>query len=172
MAGRAVSALNGHDDTATGPAMTDSLPAAVHRIAARHARERGALLEVLHDLQRERGCIEPGAIPLVAAELNLTRADVYGVVTFYRDFHDAPARAQVRVCRAEACQAVGGEALAARARARLGVGFGETAGQVRLEEVFCLGNCGLGPAVEVDGTVYGRVDEGQLDSLLARVAAR
>jgi formate dehydrogenase subunit gamma len=152
--------------------MTDDLAGLIHGLVERHAADRGPLIPVLHDLQHELGYVPPEAAALLAKELNLSRADVYGVVTFYRDFRDAPAAAHVRVCRGEACQAVGAEALADQARARLRTGFGELGidGATRLDQVFCLGNCGLGPSVEVNGTVYGRVDAAQLDTLLTRAA--
>src|SRR5215469_16120800 len=105
--------------------MTENLADLVSRVVAKHKEDRGALLPILHDLQHELGYVPKDAVPLLATELNLSRADVHGVVTFYRDFRDAPAGAYVRVCRGEACQAVGAEALAAHARARLGIGFGE-----------------------------------------------
>jgi formate dehydrogenase subunit gamma len=133
----------------------------VHGLVERHAADRGPLLPILHDLQHELGYVPPEAVALLAKELNLTRADVHGVVTFYRDFRDAPSAASVRVCRGEACQAVGAEALDAQARARHD-------GATRVDHVFCLGNCALGPSVEVNGTVYGRVDAGQLDTLMGR----
>lgn len=154
--------------------MTENLAGLVQRLVAQHKDDRGALLPVLHDLQHELGHVPADAVPLLARELNLSRAEVHGVVTFYRDFRDAPAGAHVRVCRGEACQAVGAEALAAHARARLGISFGETTGGspdgTRLDHVFCLGNCALGPSVEVNGMTYGRVDAGQLDSLITRAA--
>jgi formate dehydrogenase subunit gamma len=150
--------------------MTDDLAGLVRGLVERHAADRGPLIPVLHDLSRELGYVPPEAVPLLARELNLSRADVHGVVTFYRDFRDAPAGAMVRVCRGEACQAVGAEALADQARVRLRTGFGELGedGATRLDHVFCLGNCALGPSVEVNGTVYGRVDAGQLDALITR----
>ena len=150
--------------------MTDDLVGLIHGLVERHAADRGPLIPVLHDLQHELGYVPPEAATLLAKELNLSRADVYGVVTFYRDFHDAPAAARVRVCRGEACQAVGAEALADQARTRLRTGFGELGidGATRLDHVFCLGNCALGPSVEVNGTVYGRVDADQLDTLITR----
>jgi formate dehydrogenase subunit gamma len=154
--------------------MTENLAGLVRRLVAQHKDDRGALLPILHGLQHELGYVPKDAVPLLAKELNLSRADVHGVVTFYRDFRDAPAGARVRVCRGEACQAVGAEALAAHARARLGIGFGETTGGsprgANLDHVFCLGNCALGPSVEVNGTTYGRVDADRLDSLIARAA--
>ena len=117
----------------------------------------------------EMGYVDPAAIPILADELNLSRADVYGVVTFYHDFRQTPpGRTTVRICRAEACQAVGAAELADRARNRLGVGFGETTtdGAVTLEQVFCLGNCATGPSVQVDDRLYGRVTPERLDGML------
>lgn len=146
--------------------MTADLADLVHGIVERHKDERGPLLPILHELRHTAGFVPPEAVPILASELNLSRAEVYGVVTFYRDFRDRPAGRVVRVCRAEACQAVGGEALAAHARARLGDGDG----QVRFEEVFCLGNCALGPSVEADGKVHGLVGPDQLDALIDRAA--
>jgi formate dehydrogenase subunit gamma len=136
---------------------------------AAHQGEHGALLPILHEIQAEFGFVDPDAIPVIAQGLNLSRAEVFGVVTFYRDFRQVPpGRTVVRVCRAEACQAVGSEALAGHAEARLGVGFGGTTagGGVSLESVFCLGNCALGPSVQVGGRLYGRVDADRFDALL------
>lgn len=144
----------------------------VHEIVAAHENTRGPLLPILHDLQATMGFIHPDAIPLLATELNLTRADVFGVVTFYRDFRDREdGRRRVRVCVAEACQAVGGDVLAREAEAALGLRVGEVAsdGSVRLDEVFCLGNCALAPSAEIDGVVYGRMDS---DSLVTIVGGR
>lgn len=138
-------------------------------IVAAHRGERGALLPILHAIQEEFGFIDPATIPLIAYELNLSRADVHGVVTFYRDFRQAPpGRTTVRICRAEACQAVGSEALGDHVKARLGVDFGETTPQrdVSLEAVYCFGNCALGPSVEIGGRLYGRMDADSLDALL------
>jgi formate dehydrogenase subunit gamma len=144
----------------------------VRVIAARHRGSRGALLPILHAVQEELGYVDPAVVPVLADALNLSTAEVHGVVTFYRDFRSTPpGRATVRICRAEACQAVGATALAAHARQRLGVGFGETTadGAVTLDEVFCLGNCALGPAVQVDGRLHGRVGPARLDALLGEV---
>jgi formate dehydrogenase iron-sulfur subunit len=142
-------------------------------IAAAHAGERGALLPLLHALQREFGCVDPRAVAVVAEVLNLSRAEVHGVVTFYRDFRSEPSgRRVVKVCRAEACQSVGADRLVAHAQERLGIGFGQTTadGAVSLDQVFCLGNCALGPSVMIDETVHGRVDPPRLDVLLAEPA--
>jgi formate dehydrogenase subunit gamma len=142
----------------------------VREIVAAHRGERGALLPILHAIQSEYGHIDPQTIPVIAEELNLSRADVHGVVTFYKDFRQQPpGQTTVRICRAEACQSVGSDALAQRVQARLGVGFGETTtdGAVSLESVFCLGNCALGPSVEVGGRLYGRMDADRINALLA-----
>jgi formate dehydrogenase subunit gamma len=146
-----------------------SLEQQVRSVVATHRGERGALLPILHGIQAELGHIDPTVIAIVADELNLSRADVHGVVSFYRDFRPTPAgRITVRICRAEACQAVGAAALADHAQARLGVSFGDTTidGAVTLEQAFCFGNCALGPAVQVGDRLHGRVDAARLDSLL------
>jgi formate dehydrogenase subunit gamma len=130
----------------------------------------GALLPILHALQEEFGYIDRDAEPLIAQILNLSRAEVHGVVTFYHDFRQEPAgRHVLKLCRAESCQARGSEALAARAEARLGIAFGSTTadGGVTLEPVYCLGLCSVSPAAMLDGKVVARLDEGKLDALLA-----
>jgi formate dehydrogenase subunit gamma len=147
----------------------------VREIVAAHRGERGALMPILHAIQAEYGHIDPTSIPVIAEELNLSRADVHGVVTFYKDFKQhSPGRTTVRICRAEACQSVGSDALAQGVQARLGVGFGETTtdGAVSLEAVYCLGNCALGPSVEVGGRLYGRMDADRLDALLSADRSR
>ncbi|MGP0093739.1 MAG: formate dehydrogenase subunit gamma [Xanthobacteraceae bacterium] len=143
-------------------------------MAQQHIREflhlDGPLLPILQALQDEFGYIDEAAEPLIAEALNLSRAEVHGVVTFYHDFRRAPAgRHVVKLCRAEACQAAGGDALAARAEARLGVAMGETApdGSVTLEPVYCLGLCATAPSAMIDGRVVGRLDEQRLDAVLA-----
>ncbi|MCP3754157.1 formate dehydrogenase subunit gamma [Streptomyces sp. TBY4] len=140
----------------------------VRRVAAGHRGERGALLPVLHAVQAELGFIPQEAIPVLADEFNLSRADVHGVVTFYHDFRREPAgRTVVRICRAEACQALGAAELVEYARAA-GLSLGETTpdGALTLEQVFCLGNCALGPALEIDGRLHGRVGPAELGALL------
>lgn len=135
-----------------------------------HAGLRGPLLPVLHALQDRFGYVDPRAVPLVAKRLNLSRADVHGVITFYKDFRqERPGAVQVRVCRAEACQAMGGHELAEHAKRTLGVEFGTTTSDraATLDQVFCLGNCALAPSVTVDGRLYGRVDTGRFDALLS-----
>jgi formate dehydrogenase subunit gamma len=140
----------------------------VRTAAAVHRDQRGALLPVLHAVQAELGCVPKEAIPVLADEFNLSRADVHGVVTFYHDFRAEPAgRTAVRICRAEACQALGADGLVTYVR-EAGLTLGETSadGAVTVEQVFCLGNCALGPSVEVNGRLYGRVAPARLGSML------
>ncbi|MGE3661639.1 MAG: formate dehydrogenase subunit gamma [Pseudonocardia sp.] len=144
-------------------------PDRVRAIAEARHHERGPLMPVLHAVHEELGYIDDADVAVIADVLNLAVAEVHGVITFYKDFRRAPAgRTVVRICRAEACQAVGAEALAAHAKAGLGLEFGQTApdGSVSLDEVFCLGNCALGPSVQVDGTLHGRVGDARFDALI------
>jgi formate dehydrogenase subunit gamma len=130
----------------------------------------GPLLPILHALQEEFGYIDEAAEPLIASVLNITRAEVHGVITFYHDFRHEPAgRHVLKLCRAEACQAAGGDPLATRAEKRLGVAMGTTApdGSVTLEPVYCLGLCATAPSAMLDGRLVGRLDEKRLDALLA-----
>ena len=135
-----------------------------------HLGQEGALLPILHALQEAFGHIPDAGVPMVAEALNLSRAEVHGVVTFYHDFRQRPAgRHVVKLCRAEACQAAGGDALVARAQAKLGVALGDTSadGQVSLEPVYCLGLCATAPSAMVNGRVVGRLTEQRLDAVLA-----
>ena len=132
----------------------------------------GATLPILHALQDAFGYIADDAVPLIAHELNLSRAEVHGVVTFYHDFRRAPAgRHVVKLCRAEACQAMGGDALAARAEHRLGVAIGGTSAgdRVTLEPVYCLGLCACAPAAMVDDRLVARLTPERFDALLTEV---
>ncbi|MCB1495135.1 MAG: formate dehydrogenase subunit gamma [Bauldia sp.] len=150
-----------------GPAFD---PDRARRLAEAMKHLDGALMPILRALQEEYGYIDDAAVPVVADVLNLTRAEVHGVVTFYHDFRRSPAgRHVVRLCRAEACQATGGETLAARAEAALGIASGETTadGRVTLEAVYCLGLCAVAPSAMVDGRLVGRLDDAALDALIA-----
>jgi formate dehydrogenase subunit gamma len=134
----------------------------------------GPLLPILHELQHAYGHIPKAAIPLIAAALNVTRAEVHGVVSFYHDFRDAPAGKHVlKICRAEACQSVGGTELAASTLARLGLDWHGTTrnGAVTVEPVYCLGLCACGPSVMIDGKVLGRVDDARMAKLLQEAGA-
>lgn len=143
-------------------------------ILARHVGLEGPLLPILHAVQAEFGFIPSDVVQIIADHLNITRAEVHGVITFYHDFRDAPAGKHiVKICRAEACQAVGANALSERAFKKLGVEWhGTTAnGAVTLEPVYCLGLCACGPAAMIDGKVVGRVDHDKLDKILAGAGA-
>jgi formate dehydrogenase subunit gamma len=138
-------------------------------IVARHRHRPGPLLEILHDVQHSLGFVPAEAVPLIAGELNLSRAEVHGVVSFYHHFRDTPpGRRVLRLCRAEACQAMNGRALEAHVRQRLGIEFGETTPDrgITLEAVYCLGLCACAPAAMIDGEVHGRVTPARLDELI------
>jgi formate dehydrogenase subunit gamma len=130
----------------------------------------GPLLLVLHAVQRRLGYVPQDAVPYIAERLNLSRAEVHGVVSFYHHFRRAaPGRHVIQVCRAESCQAMGAEQLAQHAQDRLGIQFSETTpdGAFSLEPVYCLGNCACSPAVMIDEELFGRVSPEQFDALLA-----
>ncbi|NSY41103.1 formate dehydrogenase subunit gamma [Leisingera sp. ANG59] len=143
-------------------------------IISNHLHLEGALLPILHALQDAYGQIPQFATPLIADALNISKAEVHGVISFYHDFREVPAgRHVVKICRAEACQAVGGNALAEATLARLGIEWNGTTrnGAVTVEPVYCLGLCACGPAAMVDGKVLGRVDEARMETLLAEAGA-
>jgi formate dehydrogenase subunit gamma len=131
----------------------------------------GALLPILHAVQDALRFVPKDAVPLIAKELNLSIAEVHGVVTFYHYFlQERPGRRVLHLCRAEACQALGSVALEAHVKARLGVDYHGTTsdGAVTLEPVYCLGNCALGPSLMIDQTLHGRVTAERFDALLAQ----
>lgn len=136
---------------------------------ARNRALPGALLPVLHAIQDALGFIPPEAVPRVAHALNLSQAEVYGVITFYHDFRSSPpGRHVLKLCRAEACQAMGSEALASHLTRRLGIAWKETSrdGALTIEPVYCLGNCALSPALMIDGKLRGRITTEKLDELI------
>jgi len=138
-------------------------------IVAGHLSLEGPLMPILHGVQHAFGFVPEEAIPVIARELNLSRAEVHGVVTFYHDFrHELAGKHVLKLCRAEACQSMGCERLVERAEERLGVVCGDTTtdGQVTLEAVYCLGLCASGPSAMLDGRVVGRLDSNRLDQLL------
>jgi formate dehydrogenase subunit gamma len=129
----------------------------------------GALLPILHAIQDEFGYVDEAAVPVIADELNLSRAEVHGVVSFYHDFRrHAPGRHIVKICRAEACQSVGGRESEAHAKERLNADFHETSadGRYTLEPVYCLGNCACAPSAMIDGKLHGRVTPRRFDQLI------
>lgn len=141
-------------------------------IAGRKGQE-GSLLPMLHDLQEAFGYIPEPVEPMIAEALNISRAEVHGVVTFYHDFrHEPTGRHVLKLCQAEACQATGCDALAARAEEKLGVAMGETSadGRVTLEPIYCLGLCSVSPAAMLNGRIVARLDETKLDALLAEAS--
>ena len=134
----------------------------------------GPLLPMLHAIQGEWGHVPQAAVPVLADLLNLGVAEVHGVVSFYHDFRKEPAgRHMLKICRAEACQSVGGNAMAQRMLDRLGVDWHGTTrdGAVTVEPVYCLGMCACGPAVMLDDRVIGRVDEARMERLMMQVGA-
>lgn len=152
--------------------MTAFDPDRAAQIIAAQVQIEGATLPLLHALQAEFGWVPDEAVPLVAQALNLSRAEVHGVVSFYHDFRrQPPGRHVLKLCRAEACQSMGGEALAAQAQAALQTGWGGTSvdGAVTLEPVFCLGLCACAPAALLDQEVVGGLDATKLARLLAQV---
>jgi formate dehydrogenase subunit gamma len=142
-----------------------SVAAAVQKLG----QQPGPLLEILHSVQNELGHVPAEAIPLIAEALNLSRAEVHGVMSFYHHFRSTPAgRCVVQVCRAEACKALQGDVLAEAARRRLGIDFGETRadGRASLEAVYCLGNCALAPSMVIGGALHGRCTPRSLGELI------
>jgi len=132
------------------------------------------LLPLLHALQEEAGYLDDALVPVIAKALNLSRADVHGVITFYHDFRRTmPGRHVVKLCRAESCQSRGGTAIEARAVRRLGVAMGETRGdgQISFQPVYCLGLCAIGPNALVDGRPVARIDEDMLERIAVEVQA-
>ena len=149
-----------------GPVVNDDLDA----ILDEHAHRPGPLLVVLHAVQQKLGFVPDEAVTLIADRLNLSRAEVHGVLSFYHHFRRA-ARGKhvIQVCRAEACQSMGSEHLARHAQQRLHIQFHETTadGRFSLEPVYCLGNCACSPAVMIDGELHGRVSPERFDALIA-----
>lgn len=143
-------------------------------IIAEHKAVEGAALPILHALQETFGCVPEAAVPMVAHALNLSRAEMHGVVTFYHDFRREPAgRHVLKLCRAEACQSCGCDDLVEHAERKLGVKIGNTSadGRVTLEAVYCLGLCATAPSAILDGRVVGRLDKARLDALLSEAQA-
>lgn len=139
-------------------------------IVLRHATREGAVLPILHDVQHTFGYVPEPVIPMIAETLNLSRAEVHGTFTFYHDFRREPAGNRVlKFCRAEACQAAGGDHLCERAEKKLGVKIGETTAddRVTFEPIYCLGLCSVAPSAMLDGKIYGRLDESRVDALVS-----
>nr|WP_298683305.1 formate dehydrogenase subunit gamma [uncultured Dongia sp.] len=130
----------------------------------------GALMPILHALNDEFGYVDASVVPIIAEELNLSRAEVHGVLTFYHDFRKAPAgRHVIKICRAESCQSMAGRELEEHAKRHLRVEMGETSPDKKftLEAVYCLGLCACSPAMTIDGKLHGRVTPARFDALVA-----
>jgi formate dehydrogenase subunit gamma len=143
----------------------------VTRIVSDLKHKPGALLPVLHGVQDAFGYVPAAAVPIIADALNLSRAEVHGVISFYHYFRESPpGRHTIHLCRAEACQSMNQRSLEAHAKQRLGVDFHQTTanGAFSFEPVYCLGNCACSPAVMVDGELYGRVTPERFDDIVAQ----
>lgn len=139
-------------------------------ICAEHGNRADELLEILHDLQHETGYVPESTLTIIANALNLSRAEVYGVITFYHDFkREKPGQHVIKVCRAEACQAMGTRELCRHAEQKLGTAMGSTSadGRYTLEAAYCLGNCALSPAMLIGDKLYGRLDARRFDEVVA-----
>jgi formate dehydrogenase subunit gamma len=139
-------------------------------ICASHGNRPDALIEILHDLQHAKGFVPEDDVPAIAKALNISKAEVHGVITFYHDFHFKPqGRHTIMLCRAEACQSMGCEKTVRHAERKLKIRMGETSkdGKVTLKSVYCLGNCALSPAAMVDGHLKARVSPRAFDAILA-----
>lgn len=151
--------------------MLDSVDvtARVGEILSGHKGMEGALLPILHAIQAEFGYVPQQALPIIAQDLNLSKAEVHGVMSFYHDFREVPAgRHVVKLCRAESCKSMGADRIAAHAQKELGIDWHETTsdGRVTLEPVFCLGLCACGPSAIVDGKLVGRIDEEKISAII------
>lgn len=156
------------------PALTDQQQQALLAAVATHQHLPGALLPLLHAIQDALGWVPPGAVPLIAEALNLSRAEVHGVISFYHHFRSTPpGRVVVQLCRAESCQARGGLALEAHVKQRLGLDWQQTRadGTVSLEPVYCLGNCACSPAMRIGDAIHGRLSPARFDAILAQALA-
>lgn len=150
-------------------ALTGEQRPVIEDAIAAHCARPGGLLPLLHAIQDALGFVPPSAIPAIADALNLSRAEVSGVISFYHDFRATPAgRHTLKLCRAEACQAMGAQQLSETLRRQLGVDWHHTTadGNLTLEPVYCLGNCACAPAAMLDGEVHGRLTASRLTALL------
>jgi formate dehydrogenase subunit gamma len=151
--------------------MTDSssMQATIQEIITTLKNKPGALLPILHGVQNALGYVPAESVPTIAKELNLSRAEVHGVISFYHYFRDTqPGKHTIHLCRAESCQSMGGKQLENHVKTRLGIDFHETTadGKFTLEPVYCLGNCACSPAMQIDEELYGRVTANSFDSAI------
>ena len=151
---------------------SSSMQATVQEIITNLKDKPGALLPILHGVQDALGYVPAETVPVIAKALNLSRAEVHGVITFYHYFRDTkPGKHTIHLCRAESCQAMGGKQLEAHVKTRLGIDFHETTadGQFSLEPVYCLGNCACSPAMQIGEEIYGRVSATTFDETINTV---
>jgi formate dehydrogenase subunit gamma len=149
-------------------------PQTVQTIIAELKDKPGALLPILHGIQDALGYIPADSVPTIATELNLSRAEVHGVISFYHYFRDTPAgKHTIHLCRAESCQSMGAKQLEAHVKAKLGIDYHETTidGQFSLEPVYCLGNCACSPAMQIGEEIYGRVSAESFDDIITDLGA-
>jgi formate dehydrogenase subunit gamma len=143
---------------------------ATSEVVRRFGARAEMLVQILQAIVMRHGWIPEATIRQLADELNLSRADVYGVVNYYHDFRtEAPGTHIVKICQAEACQAVGSRELTDYARQSLGTDMHGTSDDITLEPVYCLGNCACAPAVMINGKTHGRITHERLDELLAAI---
>jgi formate dehydrogenase subunit gamma len=148
---------------------------AVATVLAEHRDRPGALLPILHGIQHALGYVPPESVETIAKSLNLSRAEVHGVITFYHEFRSTPpGKHVIKLCRAESCQAVGADALIAHAEQKLGVSMHQTSddGRYTLEPIYCLGNCALSPAMTVNDEIHGLVTPAKFDAAIAALGAK
>lgn len=153
--------------------MLENMQSIEQHIAA-HKHVPGALLPLLHAIQDDIGYVPQDAYANIGKALNLSIAEVHGVVTFYHHFRTAPAgRHILQICRAESCQSMGSEKLEAHVKAQLGIDYHQTTtdGAITLEPIYCLGNCACSPSIMIDDEVYGRVDANKVNQIIAEARA-
>ncbi|MDR0251642.1 MAG: formate dehydrogenase subunit gamma [Brucellaceae bacterium] len=155
-------------------AVNNDIAARTIEIINEYKAVEGPLLPVLHAIQEEFGYVPAETLTLIAEALNLSRAEVHGVMTFYHDFRASPTgRHVIRICRAEACQSMDGDRMAEAVQKLLGIGWGETTGdgKITLEAVYCLGLCACAPAAQVDDRLIGRLNERKAEQMIAEARA-
>ena len=146
-----------------------NMQATVQEITTALKDKPGALLPILHAIQDALGYVPADSVPAIAKALNLSRAEVHGVISFYHYFRDtSPGKHTIHLCRAESCQAMGGKQLEKHVKTRLGIDFHETTsdGKFSLEPVYCLGNCACSPAMQIDEEIFGRVSANRFDAVV------
>lgn len=148
---------------------TDTHTTVVLKAVKKYAETAGGLLPLLHEIQASLGHVPKASVAMIASGMGLSRAEVYGVISFYHDFHDQPrGKTTIHLCRAEACQAMGSRKLEEHVKSRLDIDFGGTTqdGRYTLEPVYCLGNCACSPSIRIGDEVHARVDANRFDQLL------